>query len=118
VRDDLVRRRRSPFRLIFRGVGIADKGRVVSPYERAVKRRADASIGLRADDHESTDGKVRVRDHRVALMGPGDDAFLHVYDEERGVRPVLERGHGLPFLAWGTARPSPESRCELERCFH
>jgi hypothetical protein len=36
-------------------VGVADQGRVVSPDERAVDRRADALIGLRADDDESPD---------------------------------------------------------------
>jgi hypothetical protein len=39
-----------------------------------------------------------VRDDRVALGSSFDDAVLHVDDEECGVRPVLECGHGLPFL--------------------
>jgi hypothetical protein len=30
-------------------------------------------------------------------MISGHDAVLHVDDEERGVRPVLERSHGLPL---------------------
>jgi hypothetical protein len=34
-------------------------------------------------------------------VGPLDDAVLHVDDEERGVRPVLKRGHGLFFLTLG-----------------
>jgi hypothetical protein len=29
---------------------------------------------------------------------PGNDAVLHVDDEERGLRPVLECGHGRPLL--------------------
>src|SRR5439155_8037919 len=49
VRDDLARRRRSPCRLVLRRVSVADKRRVVPPDERAVKRRADARIGLCAD---------------------------------------------------------------------
>jgi hypothetical protein len=143
-------------------VSVADKGRVVPPDERAVERRADARIGLCADDDESPDSEARqhglqggvlegvavvllderlgvarsqlgddppvvalprkllvgvldpdngdpfpprlldkaadVRDDRVALVSPLDDAVLRVDDEECGVRPVLERGHGLPLL--------------------
>src|SRR5207247_8229545 len=43
-----------------------------------------------------------VRDDSVALGSPLDDAVLHVDDEECGVRPVLECGHGLPFLTLGS----------------
>ena len=46
VGDDLVRRRRPPSRLVLCRMGVADKGRVVPPDERAVERRADARIGL------------------------------------------------------------------------
>ena len=53
MRDDLVRRRRSPGRQVLRRVGVADEGRVVASDERAVERRADAGIGLCADDDES-----------------------------------------------------------------
>src|SRR5205823_6712793 len=45
------------------------------------------------------DEAADVCDDRVALGSPLDDAVLHVDDEECGVRPVLECGHGLPFLA-------------------
>jgi hypothetical protein len=34
-----------------------------------------------------------VRNDRVALVSPFEDAVLRVDDEECGVRPVLERGH-------------------------
>ncbi len=34
-----------------------------------------------------------IRDDRVALVSPLDDAVLHVDDNQCGVRPVLERGH-------------------------
>jgi hypothetical protein len=44
----------------------------------------------------SLDEAADVRHHRVALVRPLDDAVLDVDDEERGVRPVLECGHGLP----------------------
>jgi len=43
------------------------------------------------------DQAADVRDDRVALVSAVDDACLHVDDEERGVRPVLDCGHGLPF---------------------
>ena len=43
------------------------------------------------------DEAADVRDDRVALVRPLDDAVLHVDDEECGVRPVLECGHGFPF---------------------
>jgi hypothetical protein len=158
VRDDLARRRRSPGRLVLRRVGVTDKGRVVPADERAVERRADALVGLRADNHESPDPEAGqdgleggvlegvavvllderlvvlrsqlgddpprlapprkllvgvldpdngdlfpprlvdkaadVRDDRVALVRSLDDAILHVDDQERGVRPILECGHG------------------------
>jgi hypothetical protein len=42
------------------------------------------------------DEAADVRDDGVALRRTFDDAGLHVDDEERGVRAVLERGHGLP----------------------
>src|ERR1035438_5079504 len=42
-----------------------------------------------------------VRDDRVALVSLSDDAVLHIDDEERGIRPLLECGHGLP-LALGS----------------
>jgi hypothetical protein len=51
-----------------------------------------------------------VRDNRVALVSPLDDAVLHVDDEERGVRPVLECGHGLPLLTRLFASTVAESR--------
>lgn len=44
-----------------------------------------------------------VRDDRVALVRPLDDAVLHVNDDECGVRPVLECGHGLPLLTLGSS---------------
>jgi hypothetical protein len=51
------------------------------------------------------DKAADVCDHRVALVSPLDDAVLHVDDEERGVRPVLECGHGLPLLTRGRLCP-------------
>jgi len=44
------------------------------------------------------DKAADVGDDRVALGSPLDDGVLHVDDEQCGVRPVLECGHGLPFL--------------------
>ena len=149
-------------------MGVADERRVVPPGERPVERGADARVGLRADDHESSDAEARqhrlergvlegvavalldqrlgrarrqlgddlpvvaallevlvgvldpddgnlllpglldeaadVGDDRVAGVCSPDDAVLHVDDEERGVRPLLECGHGLPFLSSGAFR--------------
>jgi hypothetical protein len=39
------------------------------------------------------DEAADVGDDRIALVGPLDDAVLHVDDQECGVRPVLECGH-------------------------
>jgi hypothetical protein len=46
------------------------------------------------------DKAADVRDDRVALVRPRDDAVLHVDDEERGVRPIRECGHRLPLQRW------------------
>src|SRR5207247_3850492 len=48
------------------------------------------------------DKAADVRDDRVALGSPLDDAVLYVDDEECGVRSVLECGHGLSFLTLGS----------------
>jgi hypothetical protein len=48
------------------------------------------------------DKAADVRDDRVALVRPLDDAILHVDDEECGVRPVLECRHGLPLVTLGS----------------
>ena len=50
VRDDLVRRRRSPLRVVLGGVRVADQRRVVTPDERTVQRRTDTGVGLRANN--------------------------------------------------------------------
>jgi hypothetical protein len=42
------------------------------------------------------DQAADVRDNRVPLVSPLDDSVLRVDDEKRGVRPVLECGHGPP----------------------
>ena len=59
VRNDLIRRRRSPRRHVIRRVGVADKSRVVAPDERAVERRADARIRLCTDHEQSSDLEAR-----------------------------------------------------------
>ena len=155
--DDLVGRRCAVRRQVLGRVGIGDQRRVVAAGDRAVQRRADARVGLRARDEErpmpraaSTDsrsvsskespyafctsgsdsrrtssgtycqphcpgqfvavvldpddidaGGARlvdqggdIRDDAVAVVRLRHDAVLHVDDEQRGVRPVLERGHG------------------------
>jgi hypothetical protein len=42
------------------------------------------------------DEAADVRQDRVALVTPLEDAVLHVDDQEGSVRPVLECGHRLP----------------------
>ena len=44
---------------VLAGLGVADQGRVVPPDKRAVQRRADARIGLRANHHEPPDPEAR-----------------------------------------------------------
>jgi hypothetical protein len=56
---------------------------------------------LNPDDGDSfaarlLDKAAHVGDNRVTLVVPGDYAFLHVNDEERGVWSVRECGHGFP----------------------
>src|SRR5205085_11232949 len=52
------------------------------------------------------DKAADVRDDSVALVSLLDDAVLHVDDEERGVRPVLECRHGLPsYSCWVLCAP-------------
>src|SRR5205823_7799681 len=51
-----------------------------------------------------------VRDDRVALVSPLECAVLHVDDEECGVRPVLECGHGLPLFTPGSCVHCPTRR--------
>src|SRR6266702_6774520 len=113
VRDDLVRRRRPPCRLVLRRVRGADTGRVVPPGERAVERRADARVGLCADDDESPDTEVRqygleggvlegvavvLLDERlgVARSQFGDDPPV-VAPPRKMVVGVLDPDNGDPF---------------------
>jgi hypothetical protein len=49
---------------------------------------------------------VDVRDHAVAVMGVGHYPVLDVDDEQRGVRPIGQGGHGSLLARRG-------SRCRL-----
>ena len=82
MRDDLIRWRRPPGRLVPRRVGVADQGRVVPPDERAVQRRADARIGLSADDDEAPDSEAR--QHRLQ-GGVLEGVAVALRDERLGV---------------------------------
>ena len=53
----------------------------------------DGNVFLARLLHEAAD----VGDDGVAIVSALDDALLHVDDEERGVRPVLECRHGFSF---------------------
>ena len=44
------------------------------------------------------DKAADIRDDRVAIVSPLDDAVLHVDDEKCRVRSFLECGHSLPLL--------------------
>src|SRR2546430_9873201 len=66
-----------PYTTLFRSVGVLDPDNGDPFPPRLLDKAAD------------------VGDDRVALGSPLDDAVLHVDDEECGVRPVLECGHGL-----------------------
>src|SRR5205823_3309414 len=57
VRDDEIRRRRAPWGEILGRMRIADERRVIAANERAVQRRADTFVGLRADDDQATNGE-------------------------------------------------------------
>src|SRR2546430_16625150 len=68
-----------PYTTLFRSVGVLTPNNGAPFPPRLLDKAAD------------------VGDDRVALGSPLDDAVLHVDDEECGVRPVLECGHGLPL---------------------
>src|SRR5215467_16197714 len=59
MRDDLVRRRRSPRRQVLGRVSVADQSYVVPTGERAVQRRADALICLRTNKENPPDFQSR-----------------------------------------------------------
>ena len=63
-------------------MGVADEGRVVPPDERAVERRADARIGLCADDQESPDAEAR--EHGLEL-GVLEGVAVVLLDERLGL---------------------------------
>ena len=79
MRDDLVRRGRPPFGLVLGCVGVADQGRVVSPGERAVECRADAGVGLGADDDEAPHAEAR----QHGLEGGGLEGIAIVLLDQR-----------------------------------
>ena len=63
-------------------MSVADKGRVVPPDERAVERRADARVGLRADDDESPDPEARQHDLEGGVL---EGVAVVLLDERLGV---------------------------------
>ena len=58
MRDHLLRRRRAPLGQVLGRVRVADQRGVVAARERAVQRRADARVGLRAGDDEPPDAEA------------------------------------------------------------
>ena len=75
--------------LVLGRVGVADKGRVVPPDERAVERRADARIGLRARDDESPDSEARQHGLEGGVL---EGVAVVLLDERLGVAPESARG--------------------------
>jgi hypothetical protein len=73
-----------------------------------VTSRGEFLVGMLDPDHGDPfsprllDQAADVRDDRIAFVSPADDAVLYVDDKERGVRPVLECGHGLPLTTPGS----------------
>ena len=96
VGDDLVWRRRPPFRVVLGRVGVADQGRVVPPDERSVERRADARIGLRAGDDEPPDAP---RPDRTALEGGALEGVAVVLLDERLGVARSQLGDDPPLVA-------------------
>ena len=88
-------------RLGFAGSELGDDPPVVAPPRKLLVGVLDPDDGDPFPPR-LLDKAADVRDDRVALVSPLDDAVLHVDDEECGVRPVLECGHGLPFLTLGS----------------
>ena len=90
-----VRRGRPPLRQVLGGVCVADEGRVVPLHDGAVQRRADARVGLCADDDESPDSEIR--QHRLEV-GVFERVAVVLLDKRLGVvRGQL--GDDLPVVA-------------------
>src|SRR5271165_1552562 len=66
-------------------------------------------VGVLDPDHRDlftarlVDQSADVGHDLVAPVGAGDDAVLHVDDEQCGLRAVLECGHGLPRSRWASS---------------
>ena len=80
---------------VLRRVGVADEGRVVPSGERAVERRADARVGLRADDDEPPDSEVRQHGLEGGVL---EGVAVALLDERLGVVRA-QLGNDLPFVA-------------------
>jgi hypothetical protein len=76
-------------------VGVADKRRVVSSGERAVERRANARIGLCADDHESPDSEARQHGLEDGVL---EGVAVALLDERLGVARA-QLGDDPPVVA-------------------
>ncbi len=68
MRDDLLRWRCTPLRLVLGRVGVADKRGVVSSDKRAVEGRANAGVGLCTGDDESSDSQAGQHVFEVGVL--------------------------------------------------
>ena len=99
----MIRRRRTPRRLVFGRVGVAHKGRVVPSDKCPVERRADARIRLGADDDEAPDPEPRQDGLERGVL-------------ERVAVVLLDERLGVARVSSGTIRqPSlPRTICSSE----
>jgi hypothetical protein len=95
VRNDLIGGRGAPLRVILGRVGVADKRGVVPPDERTVERRANAGIGLRARDDESSNPQARQHGLEVGVL---EGVAEILFDQRLSVSP-RQLGDDSPFVS-------------------
>src|SRR4029079_18686166 len=78
VGDHLVGWRRPPLGQGLGRMGVADQGRVITPGEGAMKSRADAHVGLGADDHEAPNSEAGQNSLEVGVLEGVAVALVHV----------------------------------------
>ena len=92
----------APFALVFGRVRIADQRHVVPAGQRAVDRRADAGVGLCADDDKMADARR------------GEVLILRGIQERTGAQIDVEED-GTVFIACSDSEKAAIARAETER---
>jgi len=95
VRNDLIGWRGTPLRVILRRVGVADERGVVPPDERTVERRANAGIGLRTGDDESSHPQARQHGLEVGVL----EGVAEILFDQRLSVSRRQLGDDSPFVA-------------------